>query len=748
MTQQEFFKRYTYNLREDKLGGGSFGTVYRAYDNVLDKTVAIKIAEVKTFGDKTFSLLDEFDAIKGLREHPNIANYEKVYTFEQPNGVFDYAIIQYYPDGNLSEIIKNENLSQEQKEDIAIQILDGLEFLHTHNVVHRDMKPSNILIHKRQSGRIIPKIADFGLSKQADAIAQSRFTNSFGGGTLEYSSPEQLRGQALRLNTDLWAWAVMTYELFTGKMLFRPTGNHSTGSAEREKELFEQILNKDVSQALSELPNNWQNALSRCLTRNAHQRIKTVEDIKKLLRGEEVISDVETTQISLVEDDNDETIISNPKTDNKTKVEHISTQRESPPPSRPPINREQDKTTKKSNSKVGLWIGAMLLLLIIGGLFMSQTNNGNNEEILSTPTISMEDANKIFEQFQTAKQKSDFENIKSLFALEVEKYYSLEYTTKEIIVEDVKNYLSKWQPSLLEIVSFSPDVLENRFNFAIKYSVKDKKTNKVLKYTIKGRIGFIYENNSFKINYLNDYDQQREENTLSIQRIKLEKKATSNYNKSIDYKANIIYFPEIKDNIILNYFYEDISYKKNYADMSYMDLRSMVADIGDEYVKDNMDNTNIDDLYLNQSMEIAFHNQNYISVKMYVENYLGAGTGASQIRNTYFKNINYSDGYIVSINDVLSKSRFHGQRIGELINKYASVSIDDLSITINDLFLPDEFYFDNNSITFIYPKYSIAAGVYDQITLKIPYAEIKNDLRTAFYEKIKNSEPVKIIEIK
>lgn len=67
MTQQEFFKRYTYSLREDKLGGGSFGTVYRAYDNVLDKTVAIKIAEVKTFGDKTFSLLDEFDAIKGLR---------------------------------------------------------------------------------------------------------------------------------------------------------------------------------------------------------------------------------------------------------------------------------------------------------------------------------------------------------------------------------------------------------------------------------------------------------------------------------------------------------------------------------------------------------------------------------------------------------------------------------------------------------------------------------------------------------
>lgn len=329
MTQQEFLKRYTYNLREDKLGGGAFGTVYRAYDNVLDKTVAIKIAEVKTFGDKEFSLLDEFEAIRGLPEHQNIANYERVFTFEQPNGVFDYAIIQYYPHGNLSDIIKNEPLTQEQKEDIALQILDGLEFLHTHNVVHRDMKPSNILIHKRKNGRIIPKIADFGLSKQADTIAQSRFTNSFGGGTLEYSSPEQLRGQALRLNTDLWAWAVMTYELFTGIMLFAPDGSHSTGSAEREKELFEQILNKDVSQALSVLPNNWQNALSQCLERDANKRIKSTEEIKSLLKGNMPAPDTEATQITVkdeakvLENKRKEKFIDNFKSDNPKKYQEI-----------------------------------------------------------------------------------------------------------------------------------------------------------------------------------------------------------------------------------------------------------------------------------------------------------------------------------------------------------------------------------------------------------------------------------------
>ena len=95
-TQKEFFTRYEYNIRTDKLGGGSFGTVYRAYDNILDKEVAIKVAEVKEIGGKTFSLKDEIKAVSNLPAHVNIDHYEKeVHQFEMPNGVFDYAIIQY-----------------------------------------------------------------------------------------------------------------------------------------------------------------------------------------------------------------------------------------------------------------------------------------------------------------------------------------------------------------------------------------------------------------------------------------------------------------------------------------------------------------------------------------------------------------------------------------------------------------------------------------------------------------------------
>lgn len=288
MTQQEFFNRYSYNVRTDKIGGGSFGTVYKAYDNVLDRTVAIKVSEVKILGGKEFSLLDEFDAIKDLPLHANIANYEALYNFDQANGIFDYAVLQYYPDGNLKDLIKKAELSQEEKESAALHVLAGLEFLHSYRVVHRDMKPSNILIQTRQQGDkiiYIPKITDFGLSKKADPSAKSRFTNSFGGGTLEYSSPEQLRGQNLRFNTDLWAWAVITYELFTGNPMFKTSGGGSD-SAEAEKMIFDQILNSELIDKLSAFQENWQRALAACLDRNPETRVKTAEDIRAILRDE------------------------------------------------------------------------------------------------------------------------------------------------------------------------------------------------------------------------------------------------------------------------------------------------------------------------------------------------------------------------------------------------------------------------------------------------------------------------------
>lgn len=402
MTQQEFFTRYTYNTRTDKLGGGAFGTVYKAYDNVLDKYVAIKISEVKTIGGKEFSLMDEFNAIKGLSDHTNIAKYEQLFSFDQPNGVFDFAIIQYYPDGNLKDLIKNEKLTQTEKEKIAKQILEGLSFLHHHKVVHRDMKPSNILIHKREGKNYIPKIADFGLSKKADPNAKSRFTNSFGGGTLEYSSPEQLRGQNLRFNTDLWAWAVIVYELFTEKPLFQPK-NNNTASAENEKEIFEQILNKDISSSLKDIPTNWSNALLASLDRNPETRVKTANEIFDILKNSKTISDIESkeddtkvfekeTEEKLKQKENETKVLdkkeeTKPILEDKTQIlgGKVSQQSELQSSGQAASRQSSQRPTPKADSRPIIYIVIATMGLVLGFVIW---NSNKAEEAVEAPGVS------------------------------------------------------------------------------------------------------------------------------------------------------------------------------------------------------------------------------------------------------------------------------------------------------------------------------------------------------------------------
>ena len=290
MTQEEFFKRYTYDIDNDRIGGGGFGTVYKAKDNTLHKEVAIKVSQVlvKTTedgGKKTFSLKNEVEALSHIPEHPNIANYEKdkLFSFKTQQGNFDYAVMQYYPDGNLGNAIK-QGLTAEQKEDIATQLLEGIDFLHQHNVVHRDLKPANILIAK-DGERIIPLITDFGLSKAVDFSDGSMFDNSYNAGTPKYSSPEQLQGKKIRLNTDLWSYGAILYELFTGEQLFS-AGSGAANSAQADMEIYNKIVNGNV-QSLGKMPEKWRKVAERCLVVDSTKRAKDAAELFAIIKGED-----------------------------------------------------------------------------------------------------------------------------------------------------------------------------------------------------------------------------------------------------------------------------------------------------------------------------------------------------------------------------------------------------------------------------------------------------------------------------
>lgn len=406
MTQQEFFKRYTYNVRTDKIGGGGFGTVYKAYDNLLHREVAIKVSEVKTAANgKTFSLKDEFDALNGLPKHPNIANYESLFSYEMPNGVFDYAVMQYYPDGNLSNLIK-EGLDSNQKEDIALQLLEGVSFLHQHNIIHRDLKPGNILIVKH-GGKMIPLITDFGLSKMADTSDRSTFSNSFGGGTARYSSPEQLRGQPLRLNADLWSYGVIVYELFTGKPLFE-AGSSAANTAQADLEIYNKIINGDVSGRLDNMPEKWRKVLERCLVVDPEKRAKSTEELREaqIKENETVVEQLEVlVNVSGKEvKHEDETVVyssGEEKLSNKQKINLEN--------SDVPKVKAQRSTKTYLSERLPWIIGGVVVLAIVIVFVILGTRNKSKFEI-QPPSISQSDTDWSADEELTHENNQGYNN--------------------------------------------------------------------------------------------------------------------------------------------------------------------------------------------------------------------------------------------------------------------------------------------------------------------------------------------------
>ena len=284
MTQQEFEKRYTYHPDTDRLGEGGFGEVFKAYDNYRDRWIAIKIAKVKP-GLETVRLKKEVEMVNKLPLHPNIAYYEESYTFSSFAGEYDFGILQFYESGNLQQLAEKSQLSLQQKESILTQLLEGIAFLHEHGIIHRDLKPANILMVNR-NGEFIPKITDFGISKQLDINKSSVFSNSLAGaGTLSFASPEQLADRNIRKNTDLWSFGVIACWLLTGKLPFT-TGSHATTSEAGRAELFRQINACELPAALKTLDTNWQNLIKSCLVVDAENRIKKAEEGLAMLQGQ------------------------------------------------------------------------------------------------------------------------------------------------------------------------------------------------------------------------------------------------------------------------------------------------------------------------------------------------------------------------------------------------------------------------------------------------------------------------------
>ncbi|MCL1893533.1 MAG: protein kinase [Holophagaceae bacterium] len=280
MDLTEFTNRYKYDPKKDKIGSGGFGDVFKAYDSYLDNYVALKISKVE---QEKLRLQKEFKLASSLPDHPNIAKYTDCYTFDMPMiGEHDIGILQYYELGNLEELIFRQSISYETIGKILSQVLNGLEFLHSQNVIHRDMKPKNILMVKRPDGEYAPKITDFGISKKLDADKSLHTHTLTGMGTLSFMSPEQLKEVTIRRNTDLWSFGIIAYQAFTGQLPFR-TGDEDASSESGRKELFRQISAGVIPAEVDNIIEPWKSLILKCLVVDPTKRIQSAKECLEIL---------------------------------------------------------------------------------------------------------------------------------------------------------------------------------------------------------------------------------------------------------------------------------------------------------------------------------------------------------------------------------------------------------------------------------------------------------------------------------
>jgi len=253
-----------------RLGKGGMGEVWKAEDTQLRRTVALKFLSAEAVEEEQTHarLIREAQASASL-DHPNIC---AVHGIHEENG--ETFIAMAYIDGpSLADKIKERPLPLDEALDIAIQIAEGLQEAHEKGIVHRDVKPHNVMLTAK--GQV--KIMDFGLASLAGRSKLTKSGTTLG--TPAYMAPEQLEGQAVDRRADIWALGCVLYEMLTQRTPF---------DAEYEQAIAYGILNEEpepVSAQRGDIGPDLDSLVSKALAKDPADRYQHVADLRVDLRG-------------------------------------------------------------------------------------------------------------------------------------------------------------------------------------------------------------------------------------------------------------------------------------------------------------------------------------------------------------------------------------------------------------------------------------------------------------------------------
>jgi TolB-like protein len=251
----------------DKLGEGGMGVVYRAQDLKLNRVVALKFLPVEhtSMPSDIHRFQNEAEALSSLN-HPHIAT---IFDIDESEGQ-RFIALELLPGGTLrSKVRENQAAGREMPLQLvvsyAMQITDGLVHAHKRNIIHRDVKTENILL--TEDGKI--KITDFGLAKLRTGSQVTSTGTTVG--TAAYMSPEQIRGEEITVQSDIFSFGVVLYELTTGRLPFR---------GEHEAALSYSIVHEEPVPVLSlraKMPESLVDVIAKCLAKDRAHRYQNCE---------------------------------------------------------------------------------------------------------------------------------------------------------------------------------------------------------------------------------------------------------------------------------------------------------------------------------------------------------------------------------------------------------------------------------------------------------------------------------------
>ena len=465
----------------EKIGEGGMAYVYKARDNFLNRYVAIKVLKDEFSKDEVFVKRFRTEAQSAASLiHPNIVS---VFDVGEDKGI-SYIVMELLESKTLKDYIQAKGpLSSELTLKIAVQIASALEAAHKAHIVHRDIKPQNIMLNQN----LVAKVTDFGIAKVANTSTAT--ITSFGKtmGSVHYFSPEHAKGGYTDAKSDLYSLGVVMYEMVTGKLPFDADSPVSVALKHiQEIPIEPKKINPNVSQALNQII---MKAMEKSTVNRYQTATEMLTDISIALakptsslvaRPQSSIEAGDTQVIPTLNDADEENLVPNVRTrqsSNRTAYTPIKDEKKS--------NTEENKNQlseeelkKAKNKKMTIIAIFIILILVVGGFsgfaINKIINNGKDQEI-EIPNI----VGKDFEEAQKECQERGLE------LKQRSSDYNTDYEEGQIITQDPQAGTMTKEKVIYADVSKGTRM--------VKVTNIEGKDIKVAKYELENTLGFVVE---------------------------------------------------------------------------------------------------------------------------------------------------------------------------------------------------------------------------------------------------------------